>query len=449
MNWKNDGNQLTQGSITPAMLRFAFPFIIGNLLQQCYNITDTLIVTRILGAEALAAVGSSYTLIVFITSIFIGLCMGSGSVLSMLYGANRILEMKQNIFASMIIVGTVTLLLNIIGLTALKPIIHLLQTPPEIFQLTHDYLFIILCGMFPICIYNFYTFMLRAIGNSTTPLIFLALSVTLNILLDLLFIIVFNKGIKGAAWATVISQTIAACALVIYTNIRFPQLQLQKNDLRCSLKDIRHITSHSLLTCTQQSVMNFGILMIQGLVNSFGTAVMAAFAAAVKIDSFAYMPIQDFGNAFSTFIAQNFGAKQRQRIRKGIKSAFILITVFSILTSLLVCIAAPWLMKLFVSPQQTHIIQIGVEYLRIEGSFYIGIGYLFLLYGIYRAIDHPTMSLILTIISLGTRVLIAYTFSTIPVFSYYAIWWAVPIGWLLADLIGLLFLRKKSAQTTS
>lgn len=433
---------LTEGSITPAIIRFALPFILGNLLQQCYNITDTFIVGRILGPEALAAAGSSYALMIFVTSIFIGLCMGSGSVISMLYGGRQHNEMKQNIFASIVIIGTVTLTLNVIGIAFLKPIIRLLQTPPELFQLTYDYLFIIFCGMLPICIYNFYAFMLRAIGDSTTPLIFLALSVVLNILLDLLFIIGFNGGIKGAAWATVISQSLAALTLMLYTNIRFPQLHLKKEDLKCSKTAFQHITAHSLLTCTQQSVMNFGILLVQGLVNSFGTAIMAAFAAAVKIDSFAYMPVQDFGNAFSTFIAQNFGAKQTERIRKGMKSAFLLVSLFSITVSFIVYITAPQLMGIFVQPEHTDIIQIGAEYLRIEGSFYIGIGWLFLLYGIFRAIDRPAMSLVLTIISLGTRVILAYTLAPIPAFSYHSIWWSVPIGWFLADFIGFIVLLR-------
>lgn len=439
---KEHNNNLTQGSITPAILRFSLPFILGNLLQQCYNITDTFIVGRVLGPEALAAVGSSYALMIFVTSIFIGLCMGSGSVISMLYGGCHHNEMKQNIFASIVIIGTVTLTLNIIGITCLKPIIRSLQTPPELFHLTYDYLFIIFCGMFPICIYNFYAFMLRAIGDSTTPLIFLALSVILNILLDILFIIGFNGGIKGAAWATVISQTLAALTLMLYTNIRFPQLSLKKEDLKCSKVALKHITAHSLLTCTQQSVMNFGILLVQGLVNSFGTATMAAFAAAVKIDSFAYMPVQDFGNAFSTFIAQNFGARRIKRIQKGMKSAFLLVSLFSLAVSFIVYITAPQLMNIFVQAEHTDIIQIGTEYLRIEGSFYIGIGWLFLLYGIFRAIDRPAMSLVLTIISLGTRVILAYTLAPIPTFSYHSIWWSVPIGWFLADLIGIIALSR-------
>ena len=189
--------------------------------------------------------------------------------------------------------------------------------------------------------------------------------------------------------------------------------------------------------------MNFGILMVQGLVNSFGTAVMAAFAAAVKIDSFAYMPVQDFGNAFSTFVAQNFGAGRLERISRGIRKAVFITTVFSLFVSLLVFVLSPLLMAFFVSPEETEIISIGVEYLRIEGSFYVGIGYLFLLYGYYRAVTLPSMSVVLTVVSLGTRVALAYFLATIPAIGYTGIWWSVPIGWILADIVGIWYYMVK------
>ena len=195
------------------------------------------------------------------------------------------------------------------------------------------------------------------------------------------------------------------------------------------------------LTRMQQSVMNFGILMVQGLVNSFGPSVMAAFAAAVKIDSFAYMPVQDFGNAFSTFIAQNYGAKKEDRIRAGIKSAVGAAAVFCLLISTLVFLFARPLLLIFIRPEESEILSIGVEYLRIEGAFYCGIGALFLLYGLYRAIQKPGMSLVLTVISLGTRVVLAYTLSAVPAVGVAGIWWSVPIGWFLADLAGLLYYR--------
>ena len=185
--------------------------------------------------------------------------------------------------------------------------------------------------------------------------------------------------------------------------------------------------------------MNLGILMVQGLVNSFGETVMAAFAAAVKIDSFAYMPVQDFGNAFSTFIAQNYGAREEGRIRAGLKGAVLTALIFCLAVSALVWLFARQLMTLFVAPEEAEIIAEGVRYLRIEGAFYCGIGFLFLLYGLYRALGRPGMSVVLTVISLGTRVVLAYVLSAIPLFGVTGIWWAVPIGWFLADMTGFLY----------
>ncbi len=203
----------------------------------------------------------------------------------------------------------------------------------------------------------------------------------------------------------------------------------------------------SFAASVQQSVMNFGILMIQGLVNSFGAAVMAAFAAAVKIDSFAYMPAQEFGNAFSLFISQNFGARKKDRVRQGLRNAVKVSMLFCILVSGVVFVFAGSLMKIFVEHEETEIIRIGVGYLRVEGAFYCGIGLLFLLYGYYRGINRPEMSLVLTVISLGTRVLLAYVLARIPVIGVWGIWWAIPIGWFLADVTGVIYLRKKRNTT--
>lgn len=434
---------LINGNITVSMLRFAFPLMLGNLLQQCYNIADTLIVGRVLGADALAAVGSSYALIVFVTSVFIGLCMGCSAVFSMQYGAGDLKGLRQSIFSSIFLVGIVTLFLNVCSIIFLSPIIRILQTPPELEQMAYDYLLIIFTGMIPVCVYNFYAFLLRAVGNSVVPLVFLIISVVLNIILDILMMVTLNMGVEGAAFATVISQIIGSGGLYIYTYRHFPELRLQRTDCVLNRRSLYKVTSYSFLTSVQQSVMNFGILMVQGLVNSFGTAVMAAFAAAVKIDSFAYMPVQDFGNAFSTFVAQNFGAGRLERISRGIRKAVFITTVFSLFVSLLVFVLSPLLMAFFVSPEETEIISIGVEYLRIEGSFYVGIGYLFLLYGYYRAVTLPSMSVVLTVVSLGTRVALAYFLATIPAIGYTGIWWSVPIGWILADIVGVWYYMVK------
>ncbi|MCM1123429.1 MAG: MATE family efflux transporter, partial [Eubacterium sp.] len=189
-------------------------------------------------------------------------------------------------------------------------------------------------------------------------------------------------------------------------------------------------------TCLQQSIMNFGILMVQGLVNSFGSVVMAAFAAAVKIDSFAYAPVQDFGNAFSTYVAQNYGAGKTGRIRKGMKDAVLGAFVFCMIISVLVVGFGDRLMGLFLKEEGAEAIAIGAGYLRIEGAFYFGIGLLFLFYGYYRAIHKPEISVVLTVISLGTRVVLAYVLSSVDRIGVTGIWVSVPVGWILADITG-------------
>ena len=192
--------------------------------------------------------------------------------------------------------------------------------------------------------------------------------------------------------------------------------------------------------------MNFGILMVQGIVNGFGATVMSAFAVAVKIDTVAYMPVQDFGNAFSTFVAQNYGAEKHDRIKKGIKQSLLSVAVFCTVISTLVFIFAPYLMQIFISSAETEIIAVGVQYLRIEGVFYIGIGILFMLYGYYRAINKPKMSIILTIISLGTRVLLSYFLSKINSVGTLGIWVSIPIGWFLADVFGIVYFLKNAEE---
>ena len=310
---------LTQGGITGTLLHFTLPMLVGSFLQQCYNIADTLIVGQCIGAGALAAVGSAYTLMVFLISVLLGLAMGSGTVFSLHYGAGNHVALRRSIFSSFVLIGIVTLILNVAVFIWLDPILRLLQVPQDIYGMMRSYLWIIFCGIVFTFIYNFYASLLRAVGDSVTPLWFLAVSVVLNIALDLFFILQLDWGIQGAAAATVLAQGVAALGIIIYTYRRRPELRWHHEDMCFDRTCLKEIASFSTLTCIQQSVMNLGILMVQGLVNSFGTAVMAAFAAAVKIDSFAYMPVQEFGNAFSTFIAQNFGAGRYDRIHRGVR----------------------------------------------------------------------------------------------------------------------------------
>ena len=430
---------LTKGGITVPLIAFALPLILGNMLQTLYNAADSVIVGRFVGPEALAAVGSAYSLMTFLTSLMIGLSMGAGIVFSYLFGEGNTEKLRKALGISFLSIGIISLLLTAASILLQDTIMHLMQVPADVYSDMSEYLAVIFTGLPALFLYNFYAAAERAVGNSRTPLIYMALSAVMNVILDLYFVISLGLGVWGAAAATVISQYAAGIGIMLTSVSRHRMLRFSLRDMVPEGNLLRELLSLSVLTSMQQSIMNLGILCVQGIVNSFGSGVMAAFAAGVKIDSLAYMPLQEFGNAFSTFVSQNGGAGETGRIRKGMKTAFIIATGFGLLISIAVFFFPGPLMSIFIDPGELELIAIGSEYLRIEGAFYILIGYLFLFYGIFRALKAPAVSLVLTIISLGLRVLLAALLSATAL-GVTGIWLSVPIGWAAADAAGVLFL---------
>ncbi len=433
---------MLEGPVIKSILTLSVPLFISNLLQQFYNIADTIIVGRFIGPDALAAVGSSFTFMIFITSIIYGLALGSGSVFSIKFGQKDYQGLKKSVYSSFVLIFSVTIILNILAYIFIDQIIAFMNVPQEVFPLMKEYLIIIFAGFIATSLYNYVASIYRSIGDSRTPMIFLAISVVLNIFLDYLFVKTFSMGIFGAAVATVISQYISGLGIFAFAWIKNDDLRYKKGDTILDIESIKEISNFSIMTSIQQSVMNFGILMIQGLVNSFGPSTMAAFAAGVKIDAFAYMPVQDFGNAFSIFVAQNYGAGNKKRIKEGFRKALLLVICFSLLISILVFIFADGLISIFLDSPSVEILSVGTKYLRTEGAFYVGIGILFLLYGYYRAVAKPAMSIVLTILSLGTRVLLAYILAPMSHIGTTGIWWSIVIGWFLADAFGLIYYLK-------
>ena len=430
---------LTEGSIFKKLICFSLPMIAGNLLQQAYNLADALIVGKYIGSDALASVGSVYTLMIFITSVIIGLCMGSGAFFSEDYGKKDEKQLKEDIWHSFFFILFVSVFIYFIIYPGMETIQKLLQTPEELMLMTSDYVSVVFSGIIFVFLYNFFSYLLRAVGNSVVPLVFLAVSSVINVALDIWFVVGLGLGIKGAALATVIAQAVSGMGISVYSFFKLPFLKFGQGKIKWNKHRMRKIIINDFATAAQQSVMNFGILMIQGLVNSFGTVVMASFAAAVKIDTIAYMPAQEFGNAYSLFVSQNYGAKEFDRIKKGTKLSVVFSVLFCAVISVLVFVFADNLMLLFIDASEMQIIAAGAEYLRIEGVLYIGIGILFLWYGYFRGINKPIISLVLTVVSLGTRVILSYTLAPNTDFGVTAIWWSIPIGWLLADAAGYIF----------
>ena len=430
---------LTRGGITRPMLLFAGPMIAGNLLQQCYNIADTLIVGRALGASALASVGFSFTLMTFLTSVLLGLCMGSGVVMSQLYGQGDREGLRRAMGNAFVGIALAALALAAAAFALLDSLMVWMRVPAEAVEDLRGYLQIIFWGIGFTFLYNFFATALRSVGNSAAALWFLLCAAVMNIALDLWFVTGLGWGVEGAALATVIAQAASAAGIVVYSLLKMGDLRPGIRHLRPDGPLIRRIAVVSVLTGAQQSIMNFGILMIQSLVNSFGVNVMAAFAAGVKIDAFAYAPAQDFANGFATFVAQNAGAGRADRVRRGLREAAMMSLGFCALVSAVVGIFAVPLLSIFIDPSQGDVMAVGVHYLRTEGLCYVGIGLLFLLYATYRGLERAGMSIVLTVISLGLRVALAYWLA--PSWGLDAVWWAIPIGWAVADATGLMALK--------
>ena len=286
-------HDLTKGSISRSLLLFALPMMAGNLLQQFYNIADTLIVGRVLGKNALAAVGSSYTLMTFLTSIFLGLSMGSGALFSIYRGKGDERALKSSIAHACGLILAVTLVLNAVVYIFIDPILSFLRVPEEVWGGMREYLLIIFAGLLATSLYNFFSCLLRALGNSTVPLVFLAVSAILNIAWDLLFVAGLSLGDRRCGLCDDLCPVRIRDRYFALRSFPMQKPFSGEKDLCFDGGILKEIAGLSSLTCLQQSVMNFGILMVQGLVNSFGATTMAAFAAAVKIDTFAYLPVQD------------------------------------------------------------------------------------------------------------------------------------------------------------
>ncbi|MCM0650867.1 MATE family efflux transporter [Clostridium swellfunianum] len=438
---------MTKGNPTKTILKFSLPFLIGNLFQQLYNIVDSVVVGKFIGTESLAAVGSSFMLMNFFSFIIIGLCMGASAVYSFFFGEKNYSKLRKSIFISFSLIGFFTVILSIAIILNIDNMLLLIKTPQSIFKGSSDYLRIIFGGLIFVFLFNACSALLRSIGDSRTPLYFLVLAAIINIVLDLVFVINFNMGIEGVALATIIAQAVSSVLCLVYAFLKIPLIRLKREDMVFDKNISLMIGKYSILTSIQQSIMTFGMVCVQGIVNTFGPDTIAAFTAAGKIDSIAYLPVQDFGNAFSTYIAQNKGAKNTSRIHEGIKSAARTIVLFCLVFSTLIFINSKNLMKIFVNADEINVITLGVEYLSIISVFYILIGFLFMFYGFFRGIGALNTSLILTIMSLGTRVIMAYVLSRIPQLAQRGIWWSVPLGWFLADSIGLtiyLKMKKKS-----
>jgi len=426
------------GDVKKLLLQLMIPAVVAQVVNLLYNIVDRIYIGHIsgIGAAALTGVGLFTPILMLLNAFAMLIGAGGAPRTAIAMGQGDKEQAEKIISNSFTMLMIFAVLLTGVFYASAPTLLRLFgasdTTLPYALAYSRIYILGSVCVLMVMGMNPFITTQ----GFAKISMLTTVIGAVINIILDPILIFAFGLGVQGAAIATVFSQFVSGVGIGLYTLKQFPELCPRREDCKWDKHNLGTILNLSVMTSVQQSIMNFGILMVQGLVNSFGTVIMAAFAAAVKIDSFAYMPVQDFGNAFSTYVAQNYGANQPERIRKGIRSAAATSAVFCICISVLVCLFAAPLIQIFMDPSQTGIVAAGVHYLHIEGACYLGIGILFLLYGYYRAVNQPGMSVILTIASLGTRVALAYLLSATPL-GVTGIWLSVPIGWALADAIGI------------
>ena len=437
-------NDFTTGNPTRQIVMFALPMLIGNLFQQIYGLADAMVVGRYVGGLALAAVGSSTIIINFTLAVFIGLTTGASIVISQFFGAKEEDKLKKSVSTSFVFLLILGAAVSLAGYFLAPHLMKLLDVPEDIFANMLAYLRIIMVGtIFPV-IYNMYTAYLRALGDSKRPLYILIIAVILNIGLDLLFVAVFKWGVAGAAWATIASQAVSAVLAHLYANHFVPLLKIERLSVDKGL--LRLILRYSLPTALQMSLTSLANLTIMRLVNSFGAVSVAGYTAAVRIDQFAMIPMNNLSMAVSTFIAQNMGAGLEDRAKKGLRSAMLIMLSLAIILSLFVLILGRWLISMFVAPTDiayAEILNVGVKYLSTLAYFYFLFAIFFSFNGFFRGVGDAVIVMALTISSLTIRAVAAHLLVAFFQMGPEAVAFSIPVGWGLCSIFCLFYYKKR------
>ncbi|MBW8327212.1 MAG: MATE family efflux transporter [Prolixibacteraceae bacterium] len=428
----------TVGKEAKLILQFSVPLVLGNIFQNLYNVVDSIIVGRFLGKEALGAVGASFPIIFALISMVIGVGSGASTVVSQYFGAKKIEEVKRTIDTIFVFFLGSSILITILGILLSKHIFILLGLPGDILPQAVSYLRIYLLGMFFFFGFAGISSILRGLGDAKTPLYFMLIATINNILFDLLFVIVFKWGIEGAALATIISEGGAFITAAIYLNKRHPIIKLSIRKYIFDRDIFRSCIRIGLPTGFQQSFVAFGMMAIMSIVNGFGTSAVAAYSAAMRIDSFVKMPAITFSSALSTFVGQNLGAFQEQRAKTGLRATLIFSTIYCIFVSLLIIVFGQNIMSLFT--QDPEVIKIGQDYLVIVSSFYLLFSIMFSFTGFLRGAGATLIPMITTFTALYLIRIPAATLLS-GIIGVNGIWWAEPMGTFVGMLILLIYYR--------
>ncbi|HIX98245.1 MATE family efflux transporter [Faecalicatena fissicatena] len=442
MNFMQD---MTKGSPFKLLLSFSIPLLIGSLFQQFYTMADSIIVGKFVGADALASIGACSSVIYLLFSLFLGLSAGIGIVISQYFGAGDGSTVRKGIACSVYILLAASILLTLIGLTLARPILTFLGTPEEIMQDAAVYFQITSGGIVAVAFYNGISSILRALGDSRTPLIFLALAALLNVGLDLLFVTVFHMGVAGAALATAIAQFSSACACLVFSLKTNPYFHIKREEFRPDTGLIRRMMHIGLPLALQNAMIAFSCVMLQSVINSFGTMIMAVFTATNRIENLVNQIYIAANTALSNYTAQNLGAGNTDRVRAGTRCCIQITVGFSLLMVLVMYLCGHMFMGWFVTDRQ--VIETGAQALKLISLFFVFWGLLYVFRGILNGAGNAGFALVSGILEVVGRMGCAFLLTSIPFIGQWGIWLAEGLTWILVSAAGAIcYFRGKWTQ---
>lgn len=429
---KSQSDYLTEKKPFSALIVFALPMIVGNLFQQLYTMTDTAIVGRYVGETSLAAVGASYALTNVFICIAIGGGIGASVVVSKYFGGKRYKEMKTAVYTAVFSFLAVSILLGIFGILFSRQMMIALKTPKDALDISVSYLKIYFYGLPFLFMYNVFSAMFNALGKSRIPLIFLMFSSILNVGLDVWMVKDLGLGVQGAAWATLLAQGIAmifSCIIFLYTIRKFKSDSAKLFDV----SEFGRMTKIALPSILQQSTISIGMLLVQSVVNSFGSVVLAGFSAGMRIETICIVPMSGMGNAISSYTAQNIGAGKKDRVSKGIKAAAGIVSVCALVICVVLELFNRQLIEVFTENGSALAMKTGQDYLRFIGFFFVLIGFKMIFDGVLRGAGDMKVFTIANLVNLSIRVSLSMLFA--PIWGVEVVWYVVPVGWFANMMI--------------
>lgn len=426
---------MTEGNPTKLLLSFALPMVLGNLFQQLYNLVDSMIVGKFVGADALAAVGATGSLHFLFFSVCLGMANGIGINISQCFGAGNHEDVKKSIANAAYIMIVTSLIMGTLGCVLARPILALLHTPENILDTSVQYMQISCMGVLAVGLYNCVSSILRAVGDAKTPLYFLIVASILNIGLDLLFVKVFEWGVAGAAVATIIAQAVSGIGCLIFSFMKNPYFKLEKVHMRVEWQIIWKSVRMGVPLAFQSSLIAISCVALQSVVNTFGSTVVAAFTATSRIEQLVQQPYNSLGMAMSTYSGQNIGAGKVERVKLGYRKGCMIMMAFSFLMLPVIQFAGEPIMKLFVD--EAEVIVLGANALKITSWFYMFLGAIYVTRGLLNGVGDATFAFLNGVVEMIGRICFAKPLTLIPAIGVWGVWWATGLTWMLAGVVSV------------